>query len=222
MGKRIFVRNLSFGSTDEGLRAHFEHAGHEVRSARIVLDRETGKSRGFGFVELIDDAGVEAAIGALDGSFMDGRPISVREAHDQKPGGPGGPRSPGKPPRGPRSFDGPRNFDGPPRGPRSFDGPRPEGGPSSEGGFRGRPPRPEGDFRPRPPREGGFGGGGALGGFPPQPGEAATERRRPPQNMKKKAFRSDEDDRSAARDGEKGRRQRKHMRGGLDGDFEDW
>jgi RNA recognition motif-containing protein len=239
VGKRIFVRNLSFGSTDEGLRAHFEQAGHEVRSARVVLDRETGKSRGFGFVELVDDAHVDAAIGALDGSFMDGRPISVREAHDQKagggPGGPRGPRSFDGPPRGPRSFDGPprgpRSFDGPPRGPRGEGGPpRREGGfEGGPGGFRGRPPRdggapprPEGDFRPRPPREG-FGGGGPGGFPPPPPGEATGERRRPPQKKKKK-FRSDEEDRGAVRDGEdrKARRQRKHMRGGLDGDYEDW
>lgn len=191
MGKRIFVRNLSFGSTEAGLQAHFEQAGHEVRSARIVLDRETGKSRGFGFVELVDDSRIDAAISALDGSFMDGRPISVREAHDQKPGG--GPRGPreGRPPRGPRSFEG--------------------------GGPRG--PRPEGDFRGRPPRAEPF-----AGGFPPPPGDMPGERRRPPQKKKKKNFRSDDDDRGAFRDGDdrKGRRQRKHMRGGLDGDFEDW
>lgn len=208
MGKRIFVRNLSFASTDEGLRAHFEQAGHEVRSARIVLDRETGKSRGFGFVELVDDSQVEAAIGALDGSYMDGRPISVREAHDQRPGGGGG---------------------GALRGPResSYEG----GG----GGYRARPPRegagpsrPEGDFRPRPPREGGYGGGGGGapgGGFPPPAGDFAGERRRPSKKKNKRAFRGDDDDRGGFRDSEdrKSRRQRKHVRGGFDGDFdEDW
>lgn len=198
MGKRIFVRNLSFGSTDEALRAHFENAGHQVRSARIVLDRETGKSRGFGFVELISDERFDEAISALDGSFLDGRPISVREAHDQRQGG--GPPRRGHEGGGPPRRDGRDGRDG--------------GPPRRDGGGPGGPPRrePRGDM-------GGFGGGGP--GFMP-PDQPPTERRRPPQR-KKKTYRGDDDDRSSLRDVEerRGRKQRRRMRGGFDGGFDD-
>lgn len=200
MGKRIFVRNLSFGSTDEALRAHFENAGHQVRSARIVLDRETGKSRGFGFVELMSDERFDEAISSLDGSFLDGRPISVREAHDQRQGGGPprrGPGGPGRPDRPEGAFP-----------PRREGGGRDFGPPRREGGFGG-PPRGE---------PGGFGGGP---GFMP-PDQQPTERRRPPQK-KKKVYRADEDDRSSMREAEerRGRKQRRRMRGGFDGGFDD-
>ncbi len=64
MGKNIYVGNLSYNSTDESLRAAFERYG-TVHSAKVVTDRETGRSRGFGFVEM-DNAGADAAIAALN------------------------------------------------------------------------------------------------------------------------------------------------------------
>lgn len=196
MGKRIFVRNLSFGSTDEALKAHFENAGHQVRSARIVLDRETGRSRGFGFVELMSDERFDDAVSALDGSFLDGRPISVREAHDQRQGSP--PRREGGPSRREGGF--PRRDAGAP--------------PRREGGHGGGGAAPRREARPEP---GGFGGAGFM---PPE--QPPTERRRP-SPKKKKVYRGDDDDRGSFRDVDerRGRKQRRRMRGGFDGGFDD-
>jgi len=83
MGKRLFIGNLSYGTTELVLRAVFEDRGWEVEDAVIVTDRETGRSRGFGFVELRDDAHARAAMDALDGSDLDGRNLTVREAHER-------------------------------------------------------------------------------------------------------------------------------------------
>lgn len=78
MGKNLYVGNLSFDTTEEGLRGHFEQFG-TVNSARIITDRETGRSRGFGFVEM-DAEAANAAIQALDGADLDGRTLKVNEA----------------------------------------------------------------------------------------------------------------------------------------------
>ena len=77
MGKNIYVGNLPYNSTDEDLREVFEQYG-PVKSARVITDRETGRSRGFGFVEMDDEAG-DAAIEALNGSDMGGRALRVNE-----------------------------------------------------------------------------------------------------------------------------------------------
>ncbi|MBN2139921.1 MAG: RNA-binding protein [Desulfovibrionaceae bacterium] len=78
MAKNIFVGNLPWNTTEEEIRDAFAQYG-EVISAKIIYDRETGRSRGFGFVEM-EDAGFEEAIRALDGSLMGGRNIKVNEA----------------------------------------------------------------------------------------------------------------------------------------------
>lgn len=78
MASNIYVGNLSFDSTEEGMRSLFEQYG-EVQSAKIITDRDTGRSRGFGFVEM-DSEGANAAIAALNGYEFDGRPIKVNEA----------------------------------------------------------------------------------------------------------------------------------------------
>ncbi|MGD8562452.1 MAG: RNA-binding protein [Desulfarculaceae bacterium] len=83
MGKNLYVGNLSFDTTEEGLRGQFEQYG-TVDSAKIVTDRETGRSRGFGFVEM-DTAGGEAAIQALNGKNIDGRDLKVNEAKPREP-----------------------------------------------------------------------------------------------------------------------------------------
>ena len=75
----IYVSNLSFNVQDEDLREFFTPYG-EVTSAKIINDRETGRSRGFGFVEMSDDAASKKAIAELDGATVEGRAIKVVEA----------------------------------------------------------------------------------------------------------------------------------------------
>jgi RNA recognition motif-containing protein len=75
----IYVSNLSFNVQDEDLKEFFAPYG-EVSSAKIINDRETGKSRGFGFVEMSDDAASKKAIQELDGATVEGRTIKVTEA----------------------------------------------------------------------------------------------------------------------------------------------
>ncbi len=75
----IFVGNLSYDSTEEGLKSLFEQHG-AVDAARIITDRETGRSRGFGFIEMSDNEAGKAAMAALDGYELDGRPLKVNEA----------------------------------------------------------------------------------------------------------------------------------------------
>jgi RNA recognition motif-containing protein len=90
VGKRLYVGNLPFSCTDDVLRSTFERHG-QVLSASVIMDRETGRSRGFGFVEM-EDGAAAAAIQALDGSELDGRSLRVNEAHERerRPGGGGG------------------------------------------------------------------------------------------------------------------------------------
>jgi RNA recognition motif-containing protein len=79
----LYVGNLPFRTNSEDLSALFARFG-EVRSAQVVLDRETGRSRGFGFVEMDDDA-ARKAIEELDGYSLDGRNIAVNEARPREP-----------------------------------------------------------------------------------------------------------------------------------------
>lgn len=90
MAKNIYVGNLSYGVTDEELRQMFSEFG-EVSSANVVMDRETGRSRGFGFVEMPDDGAAQEAITALNGQEQGGRTLTVNEARPrQSTGGRGG------------------------------------------------------------------------------------------------------------------------------------
>ena len=102
MGKKLYVGNLPFSATEEELRGIFERHG-TVESVAVITDRETGRSRGFGFVEFADAAAADAAVQALNGYQMDGRGLRVNEAHDRREGGGGGggggPRG-GRPDRG--------------------------------------------------------------------------------------------------------------------------
>lgn len=88
---RIYVGNLPFSVRDDELREMFAAHG-EVASAAVIIDRETGRSRGFGFVEMPDRTSAEAAIEALNGQDMGGRPLTVNEARprEQRSGGFGG------------------------------------------------------------------------------------------------------------------------------------
>ncbi|MCB2189232.1 MAG: RNA-binding protein [Deltaproteobacteria bacterium] len=83
MVKNIYVGNLSFNSDDQELRSWFEQYG-TVHSAKVITDRETGRSRGFGFVEM-DDEGSDEAIRNLNGADMGGRILKVNEARPREP-----------------------------------------------------------------------------------------------------------------------------------------
>lgn len=82
--KKIYVGNLSFNSDDHDLAAIFAPHG-EVASAKVVTDRETGRSRGFGFVEMNDDNAAMQAIEAVNGREIDGRALTVNEARPREP-----------------------------------------------------------------------------------------------------------------------------------------
>ncbi|MFA5908497.1 MAG: hypothetical protein WC815_06960 [Vicinamibacterales bacterium] len=141
---RLFVGNLPYQATEDDLRTHFAQVGLPTQIVR-PLDRETGRARGFAFVEYAERAPAEEAIKKFDGQLFMGRPLAVSEARAREAGGP------------PRPSGG---FGGPPR----------PGGFSGGGGFSG--PRPGGGFG-GPPRPGGYGGGDATGGAknfgPPAP-----------------------------------------------------
>jgi len=90
MGKRLFVGNLSWNTREDDLIAAFEKDGRSVTSARIMTDRDTGKPRGFAFVEMASDADAQAAIQAMNGVEMDGRELRVNEAEERQQRGGGG------------------------------------------------------------------------------------------------------------------------------------
>lgn len=115
--KNIFVGNLAFSCTEEAVRGLFERYG-QVNSARIMTDRETGRSRGFAFVEMENESEADQAISALNGYTLDGRALNVNEAR----------------PKPERSFGGGAGYGGG-RGPGGGGGRRPGGG----GGGRREP-----------------------------------------------------------------------------------
>jgi RNA recognition motif-containing protein len=92
----IYVANLSFAVQDEDLREFFTPYG-EVTSAKVIMDKVSGRSRGFGFVEMSDDEAARKAIAELDGATVEGRAIKVNEAKpkEDKPFGGGGNRGGG-------------------------------------------------------------------------------------------------------------------------------
>ena len=83
MGKKIYVGNLSFSVTEQTLRSAFSQHG-TVETLNLITDRDTGRSKGFGFVEMRTDAEAAAAIDALNGTELDGRPLKVNEAKPQE------------------------------------------------------------------------------------------------------------------------------------------
>jgi len=153
----LFVGNLSYNTTEADLRTYF---GAVAPPSQVVLpvDRETGRPRGFAFVEFIDRTHAETAIQRFNGQMFNGRPLAVSEARAREDRGPGGP---------PGGFSGPRpggSFGGPRPVPGGFGGPRPGGPGGPGGGFSG--PRPGGGFgaprpfdpsAPAPPRNRNFG-----------------------------------------------------------------
>ena len=198
MGTRLFIGNLSYNVNEQELREAFAGEGIEVRSVRVALDRDTGRPRGFAFVETATDEGAKESIEKISGRLMQGRAIIIEEAQ-AKPapgarpvGAPGAPGPAGAPPARSGGF-------GPPRAPGAPAGP-------AGAALPGAPPRPAGaggGFGPRsagppggplrgpggfggPPRGPGFAGGGGgsfdprfqSGGAPPRgPGDAPRRER---------------------------------------------
>lgn len=95
MGKKLYVGNLPYSATDESLAETFSQCG-TVDSAKIITDRDSGRSKGFGFVEMSSDSEAQEAISRLNGQQLDGRAMNVSEAKPQAPrdnrGGGGGGR----------------------------------------------------------------------------------------------------------------------------------
>ena len=134
---RLFVGNLPYQATEDDLRTHFAQVGQPTQIVR-PLDRETGRARGFAFVEYAERAPAEEAIKKFDGQLFMGRPLAVSEARAREAGGP---------PRPSGGFT---------------SSPRPGGFTSGGGGFSSGP-RPGGGFG-GPPRTGGYGGEAPGGG----------------------------------------------------------
>ncbi|MBP8808975.1 MAG: RNA-binding protein [Kofleriaceae bacterium] len=145
MGTKLYVGNLNYNTNEESLRQLFSSNGREVASVSIIMDRETGRSRGFAFVEMTTSEFAQQALKELDGADLDGRALRINEARERDP-----------------------------RAPRTFGGPRPGGGgggfgaPGGGGGGGGGFARPAGG-PPGAPRPGGGGddrrrGGGGGGG----------------------------------------------------------
>src|SRR5262245_3024277 len=88
MGMKLYVGNLAYGVGDRDLQQMFEAHG-TVRSAQVIMDRDTGRSKGFGFVEMGNDQEAQAAIAALNGKEVNGRNLTVNEARPKEGGGGG-------------------------------------------------------------------------------------------------------------------------------------
>ena len=138
---RLFIGNLPYTATEEDIRSHFATVAPPTQVVR-PLDRETGRARGFAFVEYGERTHAEEAIKRFDGQLFMGRPLAVSEARAREDRGPSGPRPGG-----------------------SFGAPRPGG----MGGPGSGPPRP-GGYSPRPPGEGGY-AGRPGGGYRSNPGD---------------------------------------------------
>ena len=140
MGNKLYVGNLAYSVADSDLQQAFGEYG-TVTSAKVMMDRESGRSKGFGFVEMGDDAQAQAAINGMNGQPFGGRNVVVNEARPMEA-------------RPPRSGGGGGGYEG--GGGRSGGGGYGGGGGGSEGGFRS----PYGNG----PRGGGRSGGGGGGG----------------------------------------------------------
>ena len=90
MGKRLYVGNLPFSANEDQIRALFEGEGRKVDTVSVISDRETGRPRGFAFVEMSSQGDADTAVQKLNGYQMDGRTITVSEAKERTFGGGGG------------------------------------------------------------------------------------------------------------------------------------
>lgn len=151
MSVRLFIGNLPYAASEAELRQHLSSVGEPTQIV-LPVDRETGRPRGFAFVDYADRAVAEAAISKFDQQPFKGRPLAVSEARPREERGPGGPR--------PGGYGGPR-----PAGP---------GGPGGGGGFTPRP----GGWSPRPDAGGGAPGGPRHRNFGPD--APPKNKRKPP------------------------------------------
>ena len=83
MSQNLFIGSLAYATTDDSLKAFFEQIG-EVESAKVIMDRDTNRSKGFGFVQFIDEANNQKAVDELNGKDLDGRPINVNLARPKE------------------------------------------------------------------------------------------------------------------------------------------
>ncbi|TDM05975.1 MAG: RNA-binding protein [Ideonella sp. MAG2] len=145
MGNKLYVGNLAYSVRDDSLHQAFSEFG-TVTSAKVMMDRDTGRSKGFGFVEMGSDAEAQTAINGMNGQALEGRAIVVNEARprEERPGGFGG--------------GGGRSGGGGYGGGAGGGGRSPYGGGGAGGGGGGRSPYGGGG------RSGGGGGGGGYGG----------------------------------------------------------
>jgi RNA recognition motif-containing protein len=90
MGNRLYVGNLPFSANEDAIRELFAQDGREVTEVKLITDRDTGRPRGFGFVEMGNSEHANSAVSALNGHSMDGRPLTVNEARERSSGGGGG------------------------------------------------------------------------------------------------------------------------------------
>jgi cold-inducible RNA-binding protein len=88
MAKKLFIGGLSWDTADDGLRQAFASYG-EITEAKVITDRDTGRSRGFGFVTFAQDEDAKTAISKMDGTSLDGKTIKVNEAQEKSPRGGG-------------------------------------------------------------------------------------------------------------------------------------
>src|SRR6516162_7827208 len=190
MSRKLFVGNLPYSVTSERLQEAFAQFG-TVTSSKVIVDRETGRSRGFAFLEMETDDQGAAAMQAMNGALLDGRSIAVREAVERQPGGGGGGFGGGGRdgggfrPRGPRP---PYGGGGGPGGGGGYGGGGGGGyrggggggyGGGGGGGYRGAGGGGEGGpMRDRRADFSGGGGGGAPGGAPSGGVDDRPQRRR--------------------------------------------
>ncbi len=171
MGTKLYVGNLNYNTTEDLLRQAFSANGREVTSVSIVMDRETGRSRGFAFVEFSTSEAAQQALQELDGQDLDGRMLRINEARERESRGAGGGGGGG----GPRPGGGGGGFSRPSGGGGGY------GGGGGGGGYSG----------------GGGGGGGGYnsgGGAPRGPGGApGGDRGRKPGDRGKPRKRSNDD-----------------------------
>ena len=90
MGNRLYVGNLPFSASEDAIRDLFAQDGRGVTEVKMITDRDTGRPRGFGFVEMQNTEDASSAVTALNGVTMDGRPLTVNEARERSSGGGGG------------------------------------------------------------------------------------------------------------------------------------
>jgi RNA recognition motif-containing protein len=155
MGNKLYVGNLSYNIRDDDLNQAFAQYG-SVSSAKVMMDRDTGRSKGFGFVEMGSDAEAQAAINGMNGQALDGRAIVVNEARprEERPGGFGG----GRPGGGGGGFGGGGRSGG---GGGGFGG----GGGGGYGGGGGGRSGGGGGYGGGGGGRSGGGGGGGRGGY---------------------------------------------------------